>query len=41
MPYDIVDAYEDIRNINAKLDAVIQILQEKKVLPIPKEDKKW
>lgn len=38
MPYDIVDAYEDIRTLNNKLDAVIELLQEKKILP--KEDKK-
>ena len=33
MPYDIVDAYADIHAVNARLDSLIETLQEKGILP--------
>ena len=39
MPYDIVDAYEDIRALSAQLKAVIEALQEKDILPKEEEKK--
>ena len=35
----MIDAYEDINALNQKLDALIAFLQEKKIIPKPKEEK--
>ena len=40
MPYDIVDAYEDINTINEKLNQIISLLIEKGIIPKPKEEDK-
>lgn len=40
MPYDIVDAYEDVHTISQRLAAIEKILQEKGIIPKPKEEKK-
>lgn len=38
MPYDIVDAHEDILVLNEKLDALIQLLKEKKIIEEEKKE---
>lgn len=37
MPYDIVDAYEDVKLLAQRLDALVDQLVDKKILKKPKE----
>lgn len=37
MPYDIVDAHEDIRELAATIEGLVKVLQEKGVLEVPKD----
>ncbi len=38
MPYDITDAMRDIQLLDQKLEAVVEVLIEKKVIDKPKEE---
>lgn len=38
MPYDITDALRDIQILDQKVETLVQILQEKKVIDKPKEE---
>lgn len=39
MPYDIVDAHADIMSLSAQHQALVEILQEKGILPKEEEKK--
>lgn len=40
MPYDIVDAYEDINGLNEKVNAIIALLKEKGLIEETKQEVK-
>lgn len=40
MPYDITDAKEDIQRLDINQQYLIKVLQEKKIIEKPEEEKK-
>jgi hypothetical protein len=38
MPYDITDAKEDIALLSAKIDSIVEILKEKKIIEEKKNE---